>query len=153
MTIPRTIRPREGEQPGTPFEAFEDGATLGPLEFTIDAGTAEAYRELHGGDAAWYRDAGGDAGPLVPPAVLSLYLLPILYQRYPPLQGIVLTHQRFALHRPLRAGDLVIATGRIDEKYERRGRRFVRWTATFRTAGGALAAEATNTFMLPESET
>lgn len=150
MTIPSTIRLKEGEQPGAPFEAFEVGATLGPIEFTIDAGIAESYRELHGGDADWYRDAGGEVGPLVPPTVLALYLLPVLYQRYPPLQGIVLTHQRFAFHHPLRAGEPVTASGRVLETYERRGRKFVRWSAEFRLADGTLAAEAGNTFMLPE---
>ncbi len=152
MTIPSAIRLKEGEQPGTPFEAFEPGEALGPLEFTIDAGIADAWRELHGGDAAWHRTAGGADGPLVPPMVLALYLLPILYQRYPPLQGIVLTRQRFAFHRLLRAEEPLVATGRIAETYERRGRKFVRWSAEFRTAAGDLAAEAANTFMLPESD-
>ena len=149
MTIPRTIRPREDEQPGTPFEAYTAGEPLGPLHFTIDAGTAEAYRELHGGDGDWYRNAGGDQGPLVPPTLIALYLLPVIYTRYPPLQGIVLTQQRFAFHRPLRAGDPLVATGRVLETYERRGRQFVRWQAEFRTAAGDLAVEAQNTFMLP----
>ena len=150
MTVPRTIRPREGEQPGTPFEGFEAGTHLGPLEFAIDAEVAESYRELHGGDADWYRDAGGEVGPLVPPTVLALYLMPLLYRRYPPLQGIVLMQQRFAFHRPLRAAEPLTATGRIEDTYERRGRHFVRWRAEFRTADGGLASEATNTFMLPE---
>ena len=151
MTIPSTIRLKEGEQPGAPYEAFEPGATLGPIEFTIDAGIAEAYRELHGGDAQWYIDAGGEIGPLVPPTVLALYLLPVMYQRYPPLQGIVLTHQRCAFHRALHADEPITATGRVLEKYERRGRKFVRWTAEFRMADGTLAAEADNTFMLPDN--
>ncbi len=149
MTIPSAIRPKEGEQPGTPFEAFEPGASLGPLAFDIDAGIADAWAELHGADRDWYRNAGGDGGPIVPPGVLALYLVPLLYQRYPPEQGIVLTHQRFAYHRPLRAAEPLIAFGRIEETYERRGRRYVRWSAAYRTGDGVPVAEAGNTFMLP----
>lgn len=151
MTIPSAIRPREGEQPGTPFAAFEPGAALGPLDFSIDAAVADAWAELHGADRDWYRAAGGHDGGLVPPGVLALYLVPVLYLRYPPAQGIVLTHQRFAYHRPLHAGEPLTALGRIEEKYERRGRRFVRWSAVYRAGDGALVAEATNTLMLPEA--
>lgn len=152
MTIPSSIRLKEGEQPGAPYAAFQVGATLGPLAFTVDGGVAEAYRELHGGDGPWYREAGGEDGAYVPTLVLALYLLPVLYQRYPPLQGIVLTHQQFAFHLPVRAGDALVAEGAVLEKYERRGRRFVRWQAAFRTPAGDLVAEARNTFMLPLEE-
>jgi acyl dehydratase len=148
VTIPSTIRLREGEQPGTAYEGFEVGASLGPVEFTIDAGIADAWLELHEGDGAWYRAAGG----IVPSSVLSLYLLPVLYQRYPPLQGIVLTRQQFAFHRPLRAGEPLTAAGRVVEKYERRGRQFIRWSAEFRTADGTLVVDAANSFMLPSAE-
>lgn len=149
MTVPRTIRLREGEQPGAPYEVFEPGTELGPLEFSIDAGTADAYMDLHGCDRDWYLTHGKASKMLVPPMVLGLYLLPILYQRYPPLQGIVLTRQRFSFLQPLHAGEPMVASGHVIEKYERRGRRFVRWSATFRFHSGDLAAEAENTFMLP----
>lgn len=36
MTRPSGIRPKEGQQPGAPFESFHAGGRLPPMRFTLD---------------------------------------------------------------------------------------------------------------------
>jgi len=44
----------------------------------------------------------------------------------------------------------VVATGRVLRKFEKRGRRYVQWEATFARADGPVFARLTNTFHVAE---
>jgi acyl dehydratase len=153
VTRPADIRPKEGAQPGTPFARFRAGATLRPMRFTLDAGVVEEYTNLLGGDVAWYRSPPGEAGPLAPATAPALFLLASLYRTYPPVQGLVLTHQAFDFVAPWAPGMEITARGEITETSERRGRQFVSWTATFiEDRSGRLLTRARNTFVLPPAD-
>lgn len=153
MTQPSAIRPREGEQPGTPFERFHAGAPLVPMPFTLDAETVEEYVALLGADAAWYRAPAPGHGPLAPVTAPALFLLTLLYRTFPPVQGLVLTHQAFDSLAPWAPGLRITGRGRIVQPEERRGRQYVSWEATFTDdASGTLLTRARNTFLLPTAE-
>jgi acyl dehydratase len=150
MTRPRDIRLREEEQPGAKFEDFEVGRKLSELRFTIDREVVDQYVKICHGDRDYYL-GNNELGEVIAPAsTLSVYQLPVLYQGYPPDQGIVLTHQKFQFHAPLRPDRGIVAQGEVIDKYERRGKHYVSWRAIYRDEqDGTVLAETQNTFMLP----
>ncbi|HLZ71366.1 MAG TPA: MaoC family dehydratase [Dehalococcoidia bacterium] len=153
MTQPSAIRPKEGEQPGTPFEAFRAGARLAPMPFTLDAAVVDEYARLLGAELAWYHAPPGETGPLAPATAPALFLLALLYRTFPPVQGLVLTHAAFELLQPWAPGMSISGSGEITETSERRGRQYVSWRAEFsEDAGGRLLTRASNTFTLPRRE-
>lgn len=150
MTLPSAIRPKEGQQPGTPFETFSVGAPLRPMSFTLDAEVVDEYARLLGAELAWYHAPPGVAGSLAPATSPALFLLALLYRTFPPVQGLVLTHVAFAFLQPWAPGMAITGTGVITETSERRGRQYVSWRAEFREdASGRLLTHAANTFTLP----
>src|SRR5690606_18066803 len=86
------------------------------------------------------------------PNVLSVYLLAVLYRRYPPIQGIVVYDQLWKWRSPIFADETtdLIASGKVTEKFEKRGRKWLRFSAQFRKTDGTIVAEANHTLHLPE---
>ena len=159
MTRPSDIRPKEGQQPGTPFEAFHVGARLRPMTFTLDNEVVDEYTRLIGGDLSWYHAPPGGGGPLAPATTPALFLLALLYRTFPPVQGLVLTHASFEFREPWVPGTQITATGAITETRERRGRQYVAWEGQFvegdsgdEEVRGHVLTVARNTFTLPERE-
>jgi acyl dehydratase len=153
MTRPAAIRPKEGQQPGTPFERFHPGDPLAPMSFTLDADVVDEYTRLLGGDLDWYHAPPEAMGPLAPATTPALFLLALLYRTFPPVQGLVLTHQEFAFIEPWAPGMSITGTGTIVETAVRRGRPYVTWAARFNDdATGRLLTTARNTFTLPPEE-
>ncbi len=153
MTLPSAIRPKEGQQPGTPFEAFHAGARLQPLSFTLDAEVVDEYARLLGAELAWYHAPPGGGGPVAPATAPALFLLALLYRTFPPVQGLVLTHAAFEFLQPWAPGMSITGKGEIMETSERRGRQYVSWQAEFGDdATGRLLTRARNTFTLPQRE-
>lgn len=86
------------------------------------------------------------------PTVLAAYLLAVLYRKYPPQQGGVVIDQRFTFSHPIWADETthVSATGKIEDKFEKRGRQYLRWSAEFVNGSGVKLARAENTVAFPE---
>lgn len=86
-----------------------------------------------------------------PPNVLAVYLLAVVYRKYPPLQGIILTDVSWRFHGPIWANEdtEIIATGVVKDKFKKRDKHFVRWSAEFRRADGELLTTAKNTMYVP----
>jgi hypothetical protein len=110
--------------PGTAsvLDALRAGDPLGPFEVTVPAAANERY----------YRAAGVAhpalaAGALYPPIAANLTIL--LFQQtcgHPMIQ----TRQHLRCHRTERAGTPLVVTGRVLERYEKRGRQYVDVEAT-----------------------
>lgn len=150
MTRPSDVKPREGDQPGTPYAHFEIGAKLPELGFTITPEINQEYlAAIDEQDADYYTYQGR---PVCAPNVLSVYLLAVLYRRYPPIQGIVVFDQLWKWRHPIFADENtdLIAFGEVTDKFEKRGRKWLKFTAQFKKADGTLVAEAAHTLHLPE---
>jgi hypothetical protein len=149
MTRPSDVKPREGEVRGTRFEEYVVHEPLPEMRFTL---TPEVVREY---EAAIDCDHSGhelDGEPVAVPSVLCVYLMAVLYRRYPPAQGGIMAANDFQFHAPLRADvdTEIVGSGRIEEKFEKRGRQYVRYSVQFRrVADGALIATAVNTSTFP----
>lgn len=149
MTHPTEIKPREGDQDGTPWGAISSGAALPPVEFTITPDIVAQYAESVAADADTFQI---DGRPVAPPNVLAVYLLAVLYRRYPPIQGIILAKQTWHWKKPIWADEVteIVADGRIVETYQKRGKGYVRWKADFADSNGEIIATAENTVYLPQ---
>ncbi len=108
--------------PGTPYGGFEEGATLGPVTFSITPEIVEEYFDSVQADRALYQLDGRQAAP---PNVLLPYMTVTIYQKYPPIQGIVMAELDMIWSRPIWADETtdVVATGAGVSKFEKRGRR------------------------------
>ncbi len=149
MTRPSEIKPREDSTPGTPYEKFAIGKDLGETRFAITPDIAEEYFSAVDADKSLYMVDGRQAAA---PNVLFPYMTCALYLTYPPIQGIVMGEVDIEFHHPVWADETthVVAKGQILDKYERKGRRYVRWQEEFRRADGQLLAKLVNTFHVPE---
>lgn len=148
MTRPTEIKPREGDQPGTNYDDYEIGATIDAVNFTITPAIVREYAGLVDGDPEGY-EIGGRRASL--PSVISVYFMAVLYQRYPPQQGGIMAANKFTFHDPIWADEdtELVGTGVIKDKFEKRGRRYVRFLAEFRRTDGTLVATALNTSTFP----
>jgi hypothetical protein len=149
MTRPSEIKPREDSVPGTPYAQFAVGRDLGETRFTITPEIVEEYFRAVDADKALYLIDGRQAAA---PNVVFPYMTCALYRTYPPIQGIVQGEVEVEFHHPIWADQdtVVVARGEVLDKFERKGRRFVRWQETFHRADGVLLARLTNTFHVPE---
>ena len=148
MTRPSEIKPREGERPGTTWDTYVIGDTLPETRFTVTPDVIREYAEAVDGMADGY-DVDGRKAAL--PSVLAVYLMSVLYRKYPPAQGGVMAGNTFSFHHPIWANEdtEIVGTGRIEEKFEKKGRRYVRYSAEFTTGDGTLVCRATNTSTFP----
>ncbi|HWA38211.1 MAG TPA: hypothetical protein VG873_10135 [Burkholderiales bacterium] len=149
MTRPSEIKPREDSTPGTPYAQFAIGRDLGETRFTITPALVEEYFRAVDADKSLYAIDGRQAAA---PNVLFPYMTCALYRTYPPIQGIVMGEVEIEFHHPIWADEdtEVVATGQVLDKFEKKGRRYVRWQEEFRRADGQLLAKLANTFHVPE---
>jgi len=142
---PSDVKPREGEVRGTRFEEYVIHDPLPELRFTL---TPEVIREY-----AVSVDADPDR-PFALPSVLCVYLMAVLYRKYPPAQGGIMAANDFEFHRvlPANTATKIVADGRIEAKFEKRGREYIQYSVTFRSEeDGGLIATAVNTSTFPRA--
>jgi hypothetical protein len=151
VTHPTEVKPREGEQRGTFPDEFELNATLPELRFTVTPDIVSEYLTAIDATPEVYTIDGRQAAP---PNVLAVYLLAVLYRRFPPVQGIILAKQSWRFHQPIWANEVteMIADGVVESVEQRRGKHFVRWSARFMRSDGSLVATADNEFYVPTEE-
>jgi hypothetical protein len=149
MTRPADIKPREDSTPGTPYARFDVGVDLGETRFTVTPAICDEYFDAVDADRALYVVDGRQAAP---PNVLFPYMTCAIYRKYPPIQGIVMAEADMEFHHPIWADEStdVVATGRVLDKFERKGRRYVKWEEEFRRVDGQLLARLVNVFHVPE---
>lgn len=143
---PSDVKPREGEVRGTRFEEYVIHDPLPEMRFTV---TPDVIREY-----AVSIDADPDR-PFALPSVLCVYLMAVLYRKYPPAQGGIMAANEFEFHRTLPADvpTAIVASGRIEAKFEKRGRQYVQYSVTFRSEeDGSLIATAVNTSTFPSEQ-
>ena len=148
MTRPAEVRAKEDAHAGTAFADYRVGERVGPLHFQLEPAFIDEYIDAAGIDPGLYRLGGRAAAP---PQVLTLFLMGTLHRRYPPLPGTVMAALEVELRGPIWRDEVthIVSEGMIEAKSERRGRRYVTWSADYRRADGPALATITNTFVVP----
>jgi hypothetical protein len=103
--------------PAIEFARLAPGLDLGRLSLTISAAANERYWQAAGLDHPALR-----AGVLYPPIATNLTVL--LFGATCP-DPVIQTGQRLRCHRRALAGTELITTGRVTDRYEKRGREYV----------------------------
>jgi hypothetical protein len=149
MTRPAEVKVREGATPGTRFDEFSVGAKMPEVSFTITPEIIDEYIKAVEGDEKLYVVDGRKAAP---PDVLCVYMTSTLYQKYPPIQGIIMCEVAFGYHHPIWRDENteIRLSGEVTDKYVKKERKFVKWKGRYRRADGTLIAECENTFSVPE---
>lgn len=102
---------------GSVFDQLPPGTSLGTLDVTVSPGANERYWQAAGADHEALR-----AGALYPPIAANLTIL--LFQRSCDA-AMIQTRQRLRCHRAERSGTPLVVTGRILDRYEKRGRDYL----------------------------
>jgi hypothetical protein len=110
----------------TAFSDLTPGTVLGPLRLTISAGANERYWRAAGVDHPLL-----EAGALYPPIAANLTVL--CFGQVCP-DAVIQTRQDLYCHRRVDAGVELVTTGRISQRYEKRGRTYVDVETTVTTA-------------------
>src|SRR5579864_5955310 len=102
MTRPSEIKPREGDHPGTTWDQYVLGDRLPETRFTITPGIIREYALAIEADPKGYPVDGRQAAV---PSALAVYLMSVLYRKYPPLQGGIMAGNKFSLYHPIWADE------------------------------------------------
>jgi hypothetical protein len=125
------------------------GDVLPEIRFTITRDIVREYAVAIEADPEGYPVDGRKAAV---PSVLAVYLMSVLYRKYPPLQGGIMAGNKFSFFNPIWADEdtEIIGSGKIEEKFEKKGRRYIRYSAHFTRADGTPVATAVNTSTFPQ---
>ena len=109
------------------FEDVNVGDELGPVKHHVTESMIREYAEATGDMQPWHtRGAPPYAGVIGHPMMATIFSTRLLGRSGidRPSGGIHAKHE-YEFHGAVRAGQTVVTTGRIIEKYERRGRKYV----------------------------
>jgi hypothetical protein len=126
------------------------GDELEATAHEISPAWVRSYLESTGTLPDWRHPV--ENGAPAPVALLSLLWFRPAETTYEFSPDRVQMSQALTCHSPLRIGATVLVTGRVTDKYERRGRVIAVFETTFTEAGGALLATATSHLMVPAGE-
>ncbi|HTK12550.1 MAG TPA: hypothetical protein VL402_02000 [Xanthobacteraceae bacterium] len=149
MTRPSDVKPREGDRPGTTWDQYILGDELPEVRFKIAPDIMREYAVAVEGDPKGYPVDGRMAAI---PSVLAVYLMSVLYRKYPPLQGGIMAGNKFSFFNPIWADEEIeiVGRGKIEEKFEKKGRKYIRYSAHFTRTDGTPIATAVNTSTFPQ---
>jgi hypothetical protein len=149
MTRPSEVKPREGELPAALYKDWEVGAEFPQLSFTITPDIVEEYLSVVDGDPSNYFIEGRRAAP---PNVLAVYMMAVMYRKYPPQQGGIMIGNTFNFYHPIWADESteVIGSGKLTDKYEKKGRKYICYRVDFRRADGTRLCSVSHTSAFAE---
>lgn len=149
MTRPSEVKPREGDQPAALFKDWQVGAEFPELRFTITPDVIDEYMSVVNATPEAYVIDGRRAAP---PNVVAVYLMAVMYRKYPPQQGGIMIGNTFSFYHPIWADEdtEVIGTGRLEDKYEKKGRKYICYSVEFTRADGQKLTRILHTSAFPE---
>lgn len=103
----------------------EIGDLIGTIEFTVPPGTAERVAWANDDYNPWYLESSPFGGRIASPMAALEFDGSMFYDYYAyPAGGSLFAKQEFEFIKPLRLGEPHTMTGRLVEKYFRKGRNF-----------------------------
>lgn len=112
------------DKPVLRYEAVEAGQRLGPIQYRVDPELVRGQLQAVGQPMpAFLTDPATDA-LLIDPSIYVRSYSRLLRADFM-MEGVIHARAELALKRPARAGQLLTVTGRVAEKYYRRGRPYV----------------------------
>lgn len=100
------------------------GHVFEPVRYVVTPQAVAAYLAAVGLSNPWFEGSSPFGAPVVPPTLITTDYSALLAQVLPPIIGMHSEH-RMELRRPIPVGAEVIVTGRVEDKYVKRGRNYV----------------------------
>jgi acyl dehydratase len=116
------------------WEELQVGTETGRFELTVTGEMIDDYLASMDNDHAWFAGTEGPVGGrTAPPDLVPKLAMTALFQEYiqRDIGPNIRAKQAFKFFAPVRPGMKVQAVGRLVEKYERRGKRFITLEALF----------------------
>jgi acyl dehydratase len=117
-----------------PWDELEIGTETGRVELTLTDEMIDEYLASMDSDHPWFTgDERASGGRTAPPDLVPKLAMTALFQDYiqRDIGPNIRAKQAFKFLAPVRPGMRVKAVGRLVEKYERRGKRFITLEALF----------------------
>jgi hypothetical protein len=149
MTRPSDVKPREGDQPASLYKDWQVGAQFPELSFSITPDIVDEYFAVTSSDKGNFVIEGRQAAP---PNVLAVYMMAVMYRKYPPQQGGIMIGNTFSFFHPIWADETteVVGSGQVTEKFEKKGRKYICYTVDFARADGTKLCSVLHTSAFPE---
>jgi hypothetical protein len=118
------------------------GTEFGPFEHPLDATAMDMYLKGSGNVHPWHREGSSYRPVIAPPGMLGNLTLRLIDSMYILQTGTLHAKQELEFHHPVRLDGKLISRGRIADKYERRGRKWIVFEADFSDGEGKLLASS-----------
>lgn len=131
------------------FKQAQIGQKLDSVDFQVTKEKASAYIDAVGETTSFYLDeetarAYSLRGLIVPPTIVSLFC-----RIFPSPEGTIHAGQELEFYLPIRVGDCISTSGRIEEKFEKKNRKFIRYSVEGRNQCDLKVFQALATIILP----
>ena len=131
------------------YDDIEVGWELQPVFMEVTEELIKDYGELLDDRNTYYNENDDFGGVIGQPALVAILIFRLYNVRYPTLPGGIHAKQEFEFHRPLRPGMSIAISGRIAEKYMKRGRKYVVTETTITDKDGNLIAKGMGHGIVP----
>lgn len=131
------------------YQDVEPGLDLGSYEYTIAPDQAQRYAASLGDRTDWLAPQSPFGGPVAPPGFLSNDYMKLIASQYEFVGGVHAKQENEYLAPPP-IGERLRVTGRVVDKYERRGRLWIVVETATADAAGTVIARSRNTLMMPD---
>lgn len=121
-----------------------------PTRFEVTDAIVDAFLAATG-DARAHHVRRSDGARPAPPALAAVYIVEALKARGG-RPGGVHARQRFVFHREPMVGDVLFTQGRVADKYERKGRRYIVSETITKDAEGTLVTTGITTGIWGQGE-
>ncbi len=107
------------------FDKIEIGETFGPLEYMVSEESVIRYAESVVDHNPWYTQKSPFGGRIASPAMGAGDAIRLLWSKYSPLPSSVHAKHECEFVNPAKVGKLLVARGKLRDKYIKRDRQFV----------------------------
>ncbi len=135
--------------PDLSYKSIGMNREYGPWEYPWRE-RIERYLEAVENGFSWHREASPWGPPVAPPTILGNATLRFIDSIAPVPPGTLHTRFELEIGNALRRDREVVGYGKFVDKYERRGRRWFVFSASWRDGPGLLVAHSTVTMAFPE---
>jgi len=134
------------------FDKINVGDELVPREFILSEDLIQQYEKIIGTNLFYSKDSPFGYR-IAPPSIATAFLVHSFYATYPQLErvsGRLHAKQEFEFIRPLRSGQKFVTTGRVVDKYIKRGKKYICYELIYKDIDGNELIKAKYYEMLTE---
>lgn len=125
------------------------GEELEPVSVEVTEEMIKDYGELLDDRNTYYAENTDFGGPIGHPSLASLLAFKPFDKRYPPEPGGIHAKQEFEFHNPIRPGVMTRISGKIVDKYEKRGRKYIVFESRIEDQEGKLLVSSKTYSIIP----